>query len=75
MIVSHVHMAGDLKKKIANMKEILASDEIQQALEETSSEIDAIWRRTIYRYFNKTSQMFVISYDEKTRWSFYDVGS
>lgn len=67
MIVSHVHMAGDLKKKIADMKEILASDEIQQALDETSSEIDAIWRRSIYKYFNKTSQMPVMSYDEKTR--------
>ena len=67
VIVSHVHMAGDLKKKIANMKEILASDEIQQALDETSSEIDAIWRRSIYKYFNKTSQMPVMSYDEKTR--------
>ncbi|MDD2255201.1 hypothetical protein [Methanoculleus sp.] len=67
VIVSHVHFAGDLKKRLTNIEGVLASEEVGIALAKTANDIDHLWESTIYEYFNTTRNMQITSFDKKVR--------
>lgn len=68
VLVSHVKFDdGLLDRKLVDIKNVLQGDEMQVAMRRTAADIDSLWERTIYQYFDSTKTMQVTSVDKMVR--------